>query len=74
MYAQELYWIFNAYLISIRLVANHLTPQGKQLIHLKTISSFFARFKSVFGAASHIPCIGKVCEAVNSLLTLYLSQ
>lgn len=74
LYAQEMYWIFSAYLISIRLVANHLVGQGKHLVHLKGISSFFARFKSIFEVASQIPHIGSVCEAINSLLSLYLNQ
>ena len=74
LYAQDLYWVFSAYLISIRLVANHLVGQGKHLLHLKGISSFFARFKSIFEVASRIPHIGSVCDAINSLLSLYLNQ
>jgi hypothetical protein len=60
--------------VSIRLVANHLVSQGKNILHLKGISSFFARFKGVFETASHVPQIGAVCEAINSLLSLYLNQ
>lgn len=74
LYAQQMYWVFSAYLVSIRLVANNLIGQGKQLVHLKGVSSFFARFKSIFEVASRIPHIGSVCDAVNSLLSLYLDQ
>lgn len=47
-YSKQFYWIFSAYLVSIRLVANDLVPSGKNIAHLSKVGSFFARFKGVF--------------------------
>lgn len=47
-YSKQFYWIFSAYLVSIRLVANELVPSGKKIAHLSNVGSFFARFKGVF--------------------------
>ena len=46
-YLQAMYWTFNVYFISIRLVASGLA-EGKQNFHLSKVSSFFAKFKKTF--------------------------
>jgi hypothetical protein len=72
-YAQQMYWVFNAYFIAIRLAANHLISQPHNL-HLNKVSSFFSKFKSVFQTLSHIPQLGTACEIITATISLYLSQ
>ena len=59
-YIQQMYWVFNAYFIAVRLIANNLVPTTHTL-HSNKLSSFFGKFRSVFSTLSHIPYIGTVC-------------
>ena len=68
-----MYWIFNSYLIAIRLIANNLVPHPTHL-HASKISSFFTKFKAIFQTLSNIPHIGMVCEAITTIISFYLSQ
>jgi hypothetical protein len=68
-----MYWVFNAYFISIRLAANNLTPASNQLSTSK-VSAFFSKFKDIFQTISHIPQIGIICEAISAVMTFYLAE
>lgn len=73
MYLQQMYWLFNAYLIAIRLIANQLVTPANHHPHLNKVSSFFSKFKQIFQTLSHIPHIGTLCEIITATISLYLS-
>lgn len=73
-YIQKMYWVFNAYFISIRLIANKLVSQQANNIHVNKISVFFDKFKQVFESLSKLPHIGVVCEIITAIMSLYLSE
>lgn len=73
-YIQQFYWIFNAYLISIRLIANDLVARTENKLHLNKVSAFFVKFKNVFQTISHFPHLGIFCDSINALLSFYLNE
>jgi len=73
MYAQQFYWIFNSYLILIKLTSNNLMTLPEGGVHLNKVSSFFSKFKSIFSTLSHLPHMTIICDSINALLTFYLN-